>query len=118
MRRRRLAVHRAESRGKHTEFPASGRRPPEQRLGHRAAADVAGANEQNGFHPARGLTMNCEKRIVNLKSGARLAHDGEPFDQIHRARQYRVANLRLLQSGSTHRHGISITATVTAWLAD
>jgi hypothetical protein len=45
--------------------------------------------------------MSCKKRIVNPKSGTRLVHDGETFDQIHRTRQNRVANHWLLRLGGT-----------------
>jgi hypothetical protein len=62
--------------------------------------------------------MSCEKRIVNPKSGARLVHDGETFDQIHRARQNRVAQHRFLRFRSPRRRGIFIAGIVTAWPAD
>ena len=51
--RRRLAVHGADPRRNRTEIAAALDGMAEKRLGHRAAADIAGANEQNGFHPAR-----------------------------------------------------------------
>ena len=62
--------------------------------------------------------MSCEKRIVNPKSGVRLVYDGETFDQIHRARQNRVANYRLLRLSGTRRRGIFIAGIVAAWPAD
>ena len=40
-------------------------------FGHRAAADVAGADKQNGFHSARQFKVSGERRIVNaeIKAG-------------------------------------------------
>jgi hypothetical protein len=45
-------------------------------------------------------------------------YDGETFDQIHRARQNRVANHRLLRLGGTRRRGIFIAGIVTTRPAD
>src|ERR1700690_892125 len=96
--------------------PAAPRRPPEQRLRHRAATDVAGAHEQNGFHAAQRFKVNSESPIVNPKSGARLTDNGETLDQVHRARQDRIADHPHLRPGAIRRQRILITFTAVIWL--
>jgi hypothetical protein len=49
--RGRLAVNRAEARRQNKEFAATVHGLAKKPLGHRAATDIAGANEQNRFHP-------------------------------------------------------------------
>ena len=90
--------------------PAAG--PAEQRLGHRAATDIAGADEQNGFHPAQRFKVNSESPIVNPKSRTCLAHDCESLDQIHRPRQHRIAHHRLWRRGSMRWRRIIIGVVV------
>jgi hypothetical protein len=48
MRRGRLAIQGAQSGGQHTELAPTAHGLAEQPLGHGAAANIAGANEQNG----------------------------------------------------------------------
>src|ERR1019366_2520279 len=107
---RRLAVNRAESRRQNAKIPASVHSPPKKPFGHRAATNVSSADEQNRFHAAQGFKVNSEWQIVNPKSRMRSAHHRQTLDQIHGARQNRVADERLLRLRGVRRKSFVLIA--------